>query len=104
MRQSDLIRQAKALKPPNPFAAELAGIPCQFKIRYRCQNTPTHFEHDPTGEAKLPAPACNNCHDYVDRAFWRDIRSEEANIRIKLAILATYEALRNAAIDRNRGQ
>lgn len=95
-RQRELIRQAKILRArpdPTGLADDILKIPCQFKIAYRCQHRTQHLEYDPTGEVRLPAPSCNACHNYLDRAFWRDVKSEEGNMRIKLAILMTYEHL-----------
>lgn len=94
--QREAIRQAKILRhqpAPTGLADEVSRIPCQFKIKHRCQGRTSHLEYDPTGEVKLPAPARNNCHAYLERAYHQSIGSEEANMRIKLAILATYEAI-----------
>ena len=95
-RERELIRQAKILKAkpdPTGLGDDVLKLVCKFKIKHRCQVHSNHLEYDPTGEIKLPAPSCNGCHDYLNTAFWRDVKSEEANVRIKLAILSTYEAL-----------
>lgn len=95
-QQREAIRQAKILraKPdPSGLADDVLALTCQFKINNRCQHKTAHLEYDPTGEAKLPAPSCNGCHAYLERAYQCKIASEEANVRIKLAILATYERL-----------
>lgn len=95
-QQREAIRQAKLLKAqpdPTGLGKEILGLVCKFKIKHRCQTHSFHLEYDPTGETKLPAPSCNGCHSYLDTAFHKEVKSEEANMRIKLAILATYEAL-----------
>ena len=95
-QQREAIRQAKILRAepdPTGLAEDVRNISCRFKVKYRCQRVTTHLEYDPTGEVKLPAPSCNACHNYLEAAFRRDISSEEAHVRIKLAILGTYEAL-----------
>jgi len=94
--EREAIRQAKILRyrpDPSGLAEDVARLRCQFKVKYRCQGESTHLEYDPTGEVKLPAPSCNNCHNYLEAAFKKEIASEEAHMRIKLAILMTYEAL-----------
>ena len=95
MTNRDLIKQAKILATRNDSQefGELLSLVCKFKINNRCQVKSQHLEYDPTGETKLPAPSCNGCHTYIDRAFHGSVKSEEANMRIKLAILATYEAM-----------
>lgn len=95
-QQREAIRQAKILRAepdPTGLAEDVRKISCRFKVKYRCQGVTTHLEYDPTGEVKLPAPSCNNCHNYIEAAFQKEIASEEAHMRIKLAILMTYEAL-----------
>ena len=92
-----LIAQAKALADTahtdrSGLAADVLMLSCKFKIANRCQYKTSHLEYDPTGEVWLPAPSCNGCHAYLDRAY-QGRAGEEANIRIKLAILATYEKL-----------
>jgi len=95
-QQREAIRQAKILRAepdPTGLAEDVRKISCRFQIKYRCQHRTEHLEYDPTGEVKLPAPSCNSCHNYIDAAFRQDVKSEEAHVRIKLAILGTYEAL-----------
>lgn len=94
--EKEAIRQAKILRTqpdPTGLAIDVMGLSCQFRIKHRCQHRTEHLEYDPTGEVRLPAPACNGCHTYLERAYHQSIGSEEANMRIKLAILGTYEAL-----------
>ncbi len=95
-QQREAIRQAKILRAepdPTGLAEDVRRISCRFQIKYRCQHRTEHLEYDPTGEVKLPAPSCNACHNYLERAFRQEIASEEANMRIRLAILMTYEAI-----------
>lgn len=95
-REKEAIRQAKILRAepdPTGLAEDVRKISCRFQIKYRCQHRTEHLEYDPTGEVKLPAPSCNACHNYLERAFRQEIASEEANMRIRLAILMTYEAI-----------
>ena len=95
-QQREAIRQAKILRyrpDPSGLAEDVWKISCRFKIQYICKHRADHLEYDPTGEVRLPAPSCNACHNYLERAYQREIASEEANMRIKVAILMTYEAL-----------
>lgn len=95
-QQREAIRQAKilrALPDPTGLGNDILGLVCKFKINNVCQTQSFHLEYEPTGEVKLPAPSCNGCHNYLERAFQREIASGEANMRIRLAILMTYEAL-----------
>ena len=95
-QQREAIRQAKILRAepdPTGLAEDVRKISCRFKVKYRWQHRTDHLEYDPTGEVKLPAPSCNACHNYLEAAFQKEIASEEAHVRIKLAILATYEYL-----------
>lgn len=94
--EREAIRQAKLLRPRHPecgLEADILKLPCQFKEKYRCQKRAEHLEYDPTGEFKLPAPSCNNCHTYLDNCFKKDIKSEEAHYRLAFAIARTYESL-----------
>lgn len=94
--EREAIRQAKILRArpdPTGLADDVMALPCQFKIKYRCQHRTEHLEYDPTGEFKLPAPACGNCHRYLDGCWQKDIKTEEAHHRLTYAIARTYEAL-----------
>lgn len=93
MTRAELIRQAKMLNPMTEREARVFGLTCKFKVKHRCQTVTNHLEYDPTGEFKLPAPSCNNCHYYIDNCFRNDIDSAEGHWRIGIAIARTYEAL-----------
>lgn len=92
-QQREAIRQAEMLRQRTLKEERILELPCQVKEKYRCQRKSEHLEYDPTGEFKLPAPSCNNCHTYLNNCFQRDCKSEEAHYRLAFAIVRTYEAL-----------